>query len=66
MNQVVIQAEIIQAAAFVHFIRLRELNAAMICTGATWSHTILLLLFIEKHNEPDIMKLNSTNTFFQH
>lgn len=56
MNQAVIQAEIIQTAAFVRFIRLRELNVAVIYTGSTWSHTILLLLFIEKHNEPDIMK----------
>lgn len=50
------KAEIIQAAAFVHFIRPGELSVAVICTGATRSHTILLLLFIKKHNEPDIMK----------
>lgn len=51
-----IEAEIIQAAAFVRFIRAGELSVAVICTGATWSHIILLLLFIKKHNEPDIMK----------
>lgn len=55
-----------KAAAFVHVIRPGELSVAVICTGATRSHTILLLLFIEKHNAPDIMKLNSANELVQY
>lgn len=57
-----IQTEIIRAVAFVRFNRPGELSVAVICIGATKSQTILLLLFIEKHTEPDIMKLNDNNT----